>query len=215
MKYKTMIDGKAYRLMRSSSAYAPMIYREVAIILTIKLPDGTTLVNQSVKINGTNYTTNASGQIGFVGDAGTSATFNVRYDDARFTDITVTYIPNANYNVQLEWHVIAGSLGVTTWDVRPTGYPVAYSFTVPDNVNIILITCSAYGYDDGEDVYYPYLGTSWRGYGGTVIVNGTGSYTRYVGVTANETYTLYGHGIYNCTISWSDEINTHTPYVTL
>lgn len=218
MQYKVISKGVKYKVMKSALAYKPLIYKAVIIVLNIKMPGGSALANQYVTINGNTYMTNASGRVSITDDMGLSVTYRVKYNDLYYTDITVTYMANASYNVTLEQHVAAGSVSVSAWNYSNNGFEkTSYTFIIPAVVKIIKITGTGFDGWGDESTDYAYIGTSGRteSAGNTVIQYGNGSFTKYVGVTAGKRYTLYGRWIKDAVISWSDEINTHKADVTI
>lgn len=218
MQYKVISKGVKYKVMKSALAYKPLIYKAVIIVLNIKMPGGSALANQYVTINGNTYMTNASGRVSITDDMGLSVTYRVKYNDLYYTDITVTYMANASYNVTLEQHVAAGSVSVSAWNYSNNSFKKkSYTLTIPAVVKIIKITGTGFDGLSDESTDYAYIGTSGRteSAGNTVIQYGNGSFTKYVGVTAGKSYTLYGRWIKDAVISWSDEINTHKADVTI
>lgn len=218
MRYKFILSNTAYKVMRASDAFAPQIYRGAAsIVLTVKMPDGSVLESKQVDINGDNYMTNANGQITLTDEMGISATYRVKYSDIYYTDVEVTYTTDATYDVNLEQHVVAGSVSVGVWDYALDSYKKKpYTLTIPAVVKIIKITGEGFnGIDYGE--HYAYIGTNGKPVqsGDTVIQYGNGRFTKYVGVTAGKSYTLYGRWIKDAVIAWSNEINTHKADVTI
>lgn len=218
MQYKVISKGVKYRVMKSAVAYKPLIYKAVIIVLNIKMPDGSVLANQYVTINGNTYMTNANGRVSIADDMGLSVTYRVKYNDLYYTDIAVTFTANASYNVTLEQHVAAGNVSVSAWNYSNNSFEKkSYTLTIPAVVKIIKITGTGFdGYsDESED--YAYIGTNGKTElaGSVVIQYGNGEFTKYVGVTAGKSYTLYGRWIQNAVIAWSDEINTHTADVTI
>lgn len=218
MRYKFILSNTAYKVMRASDAFAPQIYRGAAsIVLTVKMPDGSVLESKQVDINGDNYMTNANGQITLTDEMGISATYRVKYSDIYYTDVEVTYTTDATYDVNLEQHVVAGSVSVGVWDYALDSFKKKpYTLTIPAVVKIIKITGEGFnGIDYGE--YYAYIGTNGKPVqsGDTVIQYGNGRFTKYVGVTAGKSYTLYGRWIKDAVIAWSNEINTHKADVTI
>lgn len=217
MRYKFILSNTAYKVMRASDAFAPQIYRGAAsIVLTVKMPDGSVLESKQVDINGDNYMTNANGQITLTDEMGISATYRVKYSDIYYTDVEVTYTTDATYDVNLEQHVVAGSVSVGVWDYASWTYQKKpYTLTIPAVVKIIKITGE--GFNDYTGKYYAYIGTNGKPVqsGDTVIQYGNGRFTKYVGVTAGKSYTLYGRWIKDAVIAWSNEINTHKADVTI
>lgn len=218
MQYKVISKGVKYRVIKSAVAYKPLIYKAVIIVLNIKMPDGSVLANQYVTINGNTYRTNANGRVSIADDMGLSVTYRVKYNDLYYTDIAVTFTANASYNVTLEQHVAAGNVSVSAWNYSNNGFDKkSYTLTIPAVVKIIKITGTGFdGYsDESED--YAYIGTNGKTElaGSVVIQYGNGEFTKYVGVTAGKSYTLYGRWIQNAVIAWSDEINTHKADVTI
>ncbi len=218
MQYKVISKGVKYRVIKSAVAYKPLIYKAVIIVLNIKMPDGSVLANQYVTINGNTYMTNASGRVSIADDMGLSVTYRVKYNDLYYTDIAVTFTANASYNVTLEQHVAAGNVSVSAWNYSNNSFEKkSYTLTIPAVVKIIKITGTGFdGYsDESED--YAYIGTNGKTElaGSVVIQYGNGEFTKYVGVTAGKSYTLYGRWIQNAVIAWSDEINTHKADVTI
>ena len=218
MKYKIYINGDAYRPVKTDVAYRPLIYRAVSIILTVKMPDGSVLESKQVEINGSNHMTNANGQITLTDDMGTSTTYRVKYSDNYYTDVDVTYTKDATYDVKLEQHVAAGSVSVGVWNYYSNNFgKKIYTLTIPAVVKIIKITGTGFdGWsDEASDAAYVGTGGKAESYSDTIIQYGNGSFTKYVGVTAGKSYTLYGRWIKDAVIAWSDEINTHKADVTI
>lgn len=218
MQYKVISKGVKYKVMKSALAYKPLIYKAVIIVLTIKMPNGSVLANQYVTINGNTYMTNASGRVPITDDMGLSVTYRVKYNDLYYTDIAVTYTANASYNVTLEQHMAAGSVSVGVWNYYSSNFgKKSYTLTIPAVVKIIKITGTGFDGWSDESTDSAYVGTSGKTEqsGNTVIQYGNGSFTKYVGVTAGKSYTLYGRWIKDAVIAWSDEINTHKADVTI
>lgn len=218
MQYKIYINGDAYRPVKTDVAYRPLIYRAVSIVLTIKMPDGSVLENKQVEINGDNHMTNANGQITLTDDMGISTTYRVKYGDIYYADVDVTYTTDATYDVNLEQHVVAGSVSVGVWNFYDSSYTKkSYTITIPAVVKIIKITGTGFDGWSDESTDSAYMGTSSKAEqsGNTVIQYGNGSFTKYVSVTAGKSYTLYGRWIKDAVIAWSDEINTHEADVTI
>lgn len=218
MQYKVISKGVKYRVIKSAVAYKPLIYKAVIIVLNIKMPDSSVLANQYVTINGNTYRTNASGRVSIADDMGLSVTYRVKYNDLYYTDIAVTFTANASYNVTLEQHVAAGNVSVSAWNYNNNGFDKkSYTLTIPAVVKIIKITGTGFDGWSDESTDSAYIGTSSKSEaaGATVIQYGNGSFTKYVGVTAGKSYTLYGRWIQNAVIAWSDEINTHKADVTI
>lgn len=218
MQYKIYINGDAYRPVKTDVAYRPLIYRAVSIVLTVKMPDGSVLESKQVEINGDNHMTNANGQITLTDDMGISTTYRVKYTDIYYTDVDVTYTTDATYDVTLEQHVAAGSVSVGVWYYNSSNFgKKSYTLTIPAVVKIIKITGTGFDGWSDESTDSAYVGTnsSNSASGATVIQYGNGSFTKYVGVTAGKSYTLYGRWIQNAVIAWSDEINTHKADVTI
>lgn len=218
MQYKIYINGDAYRPVKTDVAYRPLIYRAVSIVLTVKMPDGSVLESKQVEINGSNHMTNANGQITLTDDMGTSTTYRVKYSDIYYTDVDVTYTKDAMYDVKLEQHVAAGSVSVGVWNYYSSNFgKKSYTLTIPAVVKIIKITGTGFDGWSDESTDSAYVGTSGKPEesGNTVIQCGNGSFTKYVGVTAGKSYTLYGRWIKDAVIAWSDEINTHKADVTI
>lgn len=218
MQCKIYINGYAYRPVKTDVAYRPLIYIAVSIVLTVKMPDGSVLESKQVEINGSNHMTNANGQITLTDDMGTSTTYRVKYSDNYYTDVDVTYTKDATYDIKLEQHVAAGSVSVGVWNYYSSNFEKkSYTLTIPAVVKIIKITGT--GFDGWSDELpdSAYVGASGKTEqsGDTVIQNGNGSFTKYVGVTAGKSYTLYGRWIKDAVIAWSDEINTQIADVTI
>lgn len=221
MRYKIMVKGAAYKAVRTAKLYTAQIYRAVSIKLIILLPDGSPVSGQQITVDGANYETDSAGQIILTDDMGISATYRVKYGDIYYADVEVTYTTDATYDVNLEQHVqhvVADSVSVGVWEGSPSSYKKKpYTLTIPAGVKIIKITGE--GFDGWNDDYddYAYIGTNGEPVqsGDTVIQYGNGRFTKYVGVTAGKSYTLYGRWIEKAVIAWSDEINTHKADVTI
>lgn len=218
MRYKIMVKGAAYKAAKTAKLYTAQIYRAVSIVLTVKMPDGSVLESKQVEINGSNHMTNANGQITLTDDMETSTTYRVKYSDIYYTDVDVTYTKDATYDVKLEQHVAAGSVSVGVWNYYSSNFgKKSYTLTIPAVVKIIKITGTGFDGWSDESTDSAYVGTSGKTEqsGNTVIQYGNGSFTKYVGVTAGKSYTLYGRWIKDAVIAWSDEINTHKADVTI
>lgn len=218
MQYKIYINGNAYRPVKTDVAYRPLIYRATSIVLTVKMPDGSVLISKQVEVNSEPHMTNANGQITLTDDMGTSTTYRVKYSDIYYADVDVTYTKDATYNVNLEQHVAAGSVSVGAWNYYSNDLgKTSYTLTIPAVVKIIRITGTGFDGWSDESTDSAYVGTSGKAEsaGNTAIQYGNGSFTKYVGVTAGKSYTLYGRWIKDAVIAWSDEINTHKADVTI
>lgn len=218
MRYKIMVKGTAYKAARTAKLYTAQIYRAVSIKLIITLPDGSPVSGQQITVDGANYETDSAGQIILTDDMGTSTTYRVKYSDIYYTDVDVTYTKDATYDVKLEQHVAAGSVSVGVWNYYSTNFgKKSYTLTIPAVVKIIKITGTGFDGWSDESTDSAYVGTSGKTEqsGNTVIQYGNGSFTKYVGVTAGKSYTLYGRWIKDAVIAWSDEINTHKADVTI
>ena len=218
MRYKIMVKGAAYKAVRTAKLYTAQIYRAVSIKLIILLPDGSPVSGQQITVDGANYETDSAGQIILTDDMGISATYRVKYGDIYYADVEVTYTTDATYDVKLEQHVAAGSVSVGVWNYTDRSFKKKpYTLTIPAVVKIIKITGEGFdGFSDDND-YYAYIGTNGKPvfHGDTIIQYGNGRFTKYVGVTAGKSYTLYGRWIKDAVIAWSDEINTHAVDVTI
>lgn len=218
MRYKIMVKGTAYKAARTAKLYTAQIYRAVSIKLIITLPDGSPVSGQQITVDGANYETDSAGQITLTDDMGTSTTYRVKYSDIYYTDVDVTYTKDATYDVKLEQHVAAGSVSVGVWNYYSSNFgKKSYTLTIPAVVKIIKITGTGFDGWSDESTDSAYVGTSGKTEqsGNTVIQYGNGSFTKYVGVTAGKSYTLYGRWIKDAVIAWSDEINTHKADVTI
>lgn len=218
MRYKIMVKGTAYKAARTAKLYTAQIYRAVSIKLIITLPDGSPVSGQQITVDGANYETDSAGQIILTDDMGTSTTYRVKYSDIYYSDVDVTYTKDATYDVKLEQHVAAGSVSVGVWNYYSTNFgKKSYTLTIPAVVKIIKITGTGFDGWSDESTDPAYVGTSGKTEqsGNTVIQYGNGSFTKYVGVTAGKSYTLYGRWIKDAVIAWSDEINTHKADVTI
>lgn len=218
MRYKIMVKGTAYKAARTAKLYTAQIYRAVSIKLIITLPDGSPVSGQQITVDGANYETDSAGQIILTDDMGTSTTYRVKYSDIYYSDVDVTYTKDATYDVKLEQHVAAGSVSVGVWNYYSSNFgKKSYTLTIPAVVKIIKITGTGFDGWSDESTDSAYVGTSGKTEqsGNTVIQYGNGSFTKYVGVTAGKSYTLYGRWIKDAVIAWSDEINTHKADVTI
>lgn len=218
MRYKIMVKGTAYKAARTAKLYTAQIYRAVSIKLIITLPDGSPVSGQQITVDGANYETDSAGQIILTDDMGTSTTYRVKYSDIYYSDVDVTYTKDATYDVKLEQHVAAGSVSVGVWNYYSSNFgKKSYTLTIPAVVKIIKITGTGFDGWSDESTASAYVGTSGKTEqsGNTVIQYGNGSFTKYVGVTAGKSYTLYGRWIKDAVIAWSDEINTHKADVTI
>lgn len=218
MRYKIMVKGTAYKAARTAKLYTAQIYRAVSIKLIITLPDGSPVSGQQITVDGANYETDSAGQIILTDDMGTSTTYRVKYSDIYYTDVDVTYTKDATYDVKLEQHVAAGSVSVGVWNYYSSNFgKKSYTLTIPAVVKIIKITGTGFDGWSDESTDSAYVGTSGKTEqsGNTVIQYGNGSFTKYVGVTAGKSYTLYGRWIKDAVIAWSDEINTNKADVTI
>lgn len=191
-------------------------YKATNATITVQMPNGTACANKAITLNGKAYTTNASGQVILTGNLNDKETVTVKYGTNYWVDVTVTY-SGSTYTAKLVEHVIAGRQQVSVWNFSENSDKGrAQSFTVPSAVKVIKITGSGFdGYSD-EASDAAYIGTaSTNGYGtgesNTVWYAGTGSFTRYIGVTAGKTYTIYGRWISGAVIEWSDAINNTAP----
>lgn len=218
MRYKIMVKGAAYKAARTAKLYTAQVYRAVSIKLIITLPDGTPLSGQTVNINGTDMATGPTGQVILTDDTGLTAKLHIIYNVIYIADVDVTYIADTSYTVTLEEHVAAGSVSVGVWNYDSRSLEKkSYTLTIPAVVKIIKITGTGFDGWSDEATDFAYVGTSGKTEqsGNTVIQYGNGDFTKYVGVTAGKSYTLYGRWIKDAVIAWSDEINTHKADVTI
>ena len=220
MRYKFMLGNAAYKVVRASDAFAPQVYRSVSLMLVLTMPDGTPLRDQTVSINGVDTATGSDGQISLTGDMGLTEKLHIVYDVIYTADIEVTYTAAAVYNVALEQHVAAGSVSVSEWEIYSTSSykKAAYTLVVPPAVTVVKITGSrkSSSYKAGS----LYVGTNGEAIQqGDVVIQygGTSSapFEKYVGVTPDKTYTIYGRNVKDAVIEWSDEINEHAVDVTI
>lgn len=222
MRYKIMVKGAAYKAARTAKLYTAQIYRAVSIKLIITLPDGTSLSDQTVNINGTDMATGPTGQVILTGDMGLTAKLHIVYSTTYTADVDVTYVANASYTVALEQHVAAGSVTISEWAFSSTSNYAKkpYTLVVPPVVTVVKMSGSKR--NSGTKVKAGYVGTNGEAiaHGDVEIAYlssyGNKSFEKYVGVTPGETYTIYGRNVAaDATIEWSDEINAHAVDVTI
>ena len=220
MRYKIMVNGAAYKAVRTAKLYTAQIYRAVSIKLIITLPDGTPLSGQTVNINGTDMATGPTGQVILTGDMGLTAKLHIVYNVTYIDDVEVTYTAAAVYDVALEQHVAAGSVTVSEWAFSSSSNYAKkpYTLVVPPVVTVVKMTGSKYR--SSTKIKEGYVGTNGEAiqHGDVEIAYlayGSSTFEKYVGVTPGETYTIYGRNVKDATIEWSDEINTHAVDVTI
>lgn len=186
-------------------------------ILTIKYPSGALVANKTVQIGGVNYITNSNGQVTLYGSHTSSKSLYFYLDGNNYVTKTVIY-QGTNTTITLEAHVIAGSISASVWNFNSSSYgKKALTFTAPTYVKVIKLTGSGFdGWsDEAADPAYVGTSSSSESAGGTVVFSGTGSFTKYVGVTPGKTYTLYGRWIKDGTLAYSDDINKQSVNVNL
>lgn len=99
----------------------------------------------------------------------------------------------------------AGSVSVGVWNYYSSNFgKKSYTLTIPAVVKIIKITGTGFDGWSDESTDSAYVGTSGKTEqsGNTVIQYGNGSFTKYVGVTAGKSYTLYGRWIKDAFKDW-------------
>ena len=186
-------------------------------ILTIKYPSGALVTNKTIQIGGVNYTTDSNGQVTVYGSYTSSKSLYFYLDGNNYVTKTITYQGN-NTTITLEAHVIAGSISASVWNFNSTSWgKKALTFTAPTYVKVIKLTGSGFdGWsDEASDPAYVGTSSSSESAGGTVVFSGTGSFTKYIGVTPGKTYTLYGRWIKDGTLAYSDDINKQSVNVNL
>ena len=177
---------------------------------------GSLLKNTNITIGGKSYTSDDDGLVLLIGDYGTSKSLKFQASANDYATKSVTF-KGGTTSITLEAHVVAGSVSASAWNFSESSNKGrAITFKAPTYVKVIKITGSGFdGYSD-EASDSAYIGTgSTAEYNATesntVWYSGTGSFTRYIGVTAGKTYTIYGRWISSGKIEYSDDINKQTP----
>lgn len=178
---------------------------------------GSLLKNTNITIGGKDYSSDENGLILLIGDSGTSKSLKFQASANDYVTTTVTF-NGGTTSITLEAHVVAGSISASVWDFSSSSWDKkALTFTAPTYVKVIKLTGSGFdGWsDEASDPSYVGTSSSSESAGGTVIFSGTGSFTKYLGVTPNKTYTLYGRWISGGSLSYSDDINKQSVNVNL
>lgn len=132
-------------------------------LLTIKLPNGSVLASKTVKINGTNYSTDSSGRIALFGNYGDVLKCNFSYDSDTYIG-TAEIVFGINYTINLVLNTV--TLTVRRYETRYQTLTTIYnSETYHNEVTLKVVK--------GSSVRV-YSGGYWD-YTGAIIVNGTNS----------------------------------------
>lgn len=132
-------------------------------LLTIKLPNGSVLASKTVKINGTNYSTDSSGSIVLFGNYGDVLKCNFSYDSDMYIG-TAEIVFGINYTINLVLSTV--TLTVRRYETRYQTLTTIYNgITYNNEVTLKVVK--------GSSVRV-YSGGNWD-YTGSIIVNGTNS----------------------------------------
>lgn len=132
-------------------------------ILTIKLPNGSALASKTVKINGTNYSTDSSGRIVLFGNYGDVLKCNFSYDSDTYIG-TAEIVFGINYTINLVLNTV--TLTVQRYETRYQTLTTIYNgITYNNEVTLKVVK--------GSSVRV-YSGGNWD-YTGSIIVNGKDS----------------------------------------
>ena len=178
---------------------------------------GSLLKNTNITIGGKSYTSDSDGLVLLIGDYGTSKSLKFQAGANDYATKSVSF-KGGTTNITLEAHVVAGSISASVWNFNSSAWDKkALTFTAPTYVKVIKLTGSGFdGWsDEANDSAYVGTSSSSESAGGTVIFSGTGSFTKYIGVTPGKTYTLYGRWISGGTLAYSDDINKQSVDVNL
>lgn len=134
-------------------------------LLTIKLPNGSVLASKTVKINGTNYSTDSSGRIALFGNYGDVLKCNFSYDYGSDPYIgTAEIVFGINYTINLVLHTV--TLTVRRYETSYQTLTTIYNGRTYNNEVTLKVV-------KGSSVRV-YSGGDWD-YTGSIIVNGTDS----------------------------------------
>lgn len=132
-------------------------------LLTIKLPNGSVLASKTVKINGTNYSTDSSGRIVLFGNYGDVLKCNFSYDSDMYVG-TAEIVFGINYTINLVLNTV--TLTVRRYEtIYQTLTTIYNGRTYKNEVTLKIFK--------GSSVRV-YSGGNWD-YTGSIIVNGTNS----------------------------------------
>lgn len=132
-------------------------------LLTIKLPNGSVLASKTVKINGTNYSTDSSGRIVLFGNYGDVLKCNFSYDSDMYIG-TAEIVFGINYTINLVSNIV--TLTVRRYETTYQTLTTIYNgITYNNEVTLKVVKGSSVRVYSGGDWSYP----------GYIIVNGTNS----------------------------------------
>lgn len=183
----------------------------------ISKPDKTVVANQIITLDGVEHKTDANGKIVLFGEYTSSKSIYFYLNGNYYVTSTITYSGGVT-NIVLEEHIIAGSIDASVWNYSASSWAKrGLTFTAPTAVRVMKLTGSGFdGWsDEASDPAYVGTSSSSGASGGTAIFYGTGSFTKYLGVTPGKTYTLYGRWISGGSLSYSDDINKQSVNVNL
>lgn len=179
--------------------------------------NGSLLKGTSITIGGKVYASDENGNILLMGDYATTKSLKFQASDNDYATESITF-EGGTTKVTLEAHVVAGTIDASVWNYGGSSWKKkGLAISVPTYVKVLKITGNGFdGWsDEANDPAYLGTDSSESAGGGTVIFSGTGSFTKYVGVTSGKGYTLYGRWISEGSISYSDDINEQTVSVDL
>lgn len=131
--------------------------------LTIKLPNGSVLASRTVKINGTDYSTDSSGRIVLFGNYGDVLQCNFSYDSNMYIG-TAEIVSGINSTINLVPNAV--TLTVRRYETRFQTLTTIYNGGTYNNEVTLKVA-------KGSSVRV-YSGGNWD-YTGSIIVNGTNS----------------------------------------
>lgn len=149
-------------------------------LLTIKLPNGSVLASKTVKINGTNYSTDSSGRISLFGNYGDVLKCNFSYDSDTYIGTAEIVFDGGNHTVNLAYNTV--TLTVKRYETRYQTLTTIYNGTTYKNEVTLQVV-------KGSSVRV-YSGGNWD-FTGYIVINGTSSGKRdyTFAVTNNTTVT--------------------------
>ena len=155
--------GKMYLAKYSGKDCCFAYQKSTYALLTIKLPNGSALASKTVKINGTNYSTDSSGRIVLFGNYGDVLKCNFSYDSDTYIG-TAEIVFGINYTINLVLNTV--TLTVQRYETRYQTLTTIYKdITYNNEVTLKVVK--------GSSVRV-YSGGNWD-YTGSIIVNGTNS----------------------------------------
>lgn len=161
--FMAIYKGEIYMVKFGDKDYCFAYKKPVSSVLTITA-DGTVLANADVVMNGTTYTTNASGQITLTGNYSDVLNCEFGYNNKEYVGTAEIVFDGNNYTVNLVYNTV--TLTVKRYETRYQTLITIYNGTTYKNEVTLQVV-------KGSSVRV-YSGGNWD-YTGAIKVNGTSS----------------------------------------